>query len=632
MLSAGGNVVEKILIIDDSKMMVKILSDILGQDYDVFTLTSGNEAVQTAKSINPSLILLDIIMPGLSGFDVISDLKKCDETMEIPVIFLTGVTDDSEEERGFKLGAVDYITKPFHPTTVKARVRSHVNMFVDRKQLYREREYSNTILRITDDAIFDYDIDARTVRFSQNFAAKFDIPEFHENFPEALIKTGLIAEDSHDDVIALGYGADDTCSDESYELHLRLPTGELVWYSLNFDVISNDAGKAIRVVGKLSDITKHKEKMDDLTKRAETDSLTRLFNKMETKRRIERAIHEDPDMMSALIMIDIDNFKAVNDNLGHQFGDSVIIDVARNIKKLFRSSDVVGRVGGDEFVVFMNKICSLEIVKEKTDELCQALRHTYVGGKSEYKISASIGAAISPDHGSSFDELYKMSDLALYESKRQGKDRATIYHDGIQEDAKKKNEAATDMDRLVANFFANDHIYNIFQILYETKDVSTSVMMVLEIVGNLFNIDRCYIFQSVCEDVSMVMTYEWTSAKVDKYAISMNHEISASDMIKILPLYRNEGIIYCEDVSSLGEDVRRVFLGPGEKALMQSVMYQEGKIKGLIGFSDCRNTRVWKEKDIAMLSYISRVLSIFVMKKQISNELIESYHKLPADV
>ena len=126
---------ERILIIDDSVANIKILSNILAKDYKVSICKSGKEGIKQAIEQSPILILLDIIMPEMDGFEVIKELKFIDSTKDIPIIFITSLTDDENEERGFSLGAVDYITKPFNPIIVKARVKTHSDLYAYRKKI-----------------------------------------------------------------------------------------------------------------------------------------------------------------------------------------------------------------------------------------------------------------------------------------------------------------------------------------------------------------------------------------------------------------------------------------------------------------------------------------------------------------
>lgn len=123
----------RILIIDDSMLQGKALENILKDEYQVTLNTSGVQGIETAKSLKPTLILLDVIMPGMDGFETLIALKNTYSTRNIPIILITSLADTEKEEKGLTLGAVDYITKPFNPGIIKARVRTHVQLYSYRK-------------------------------------------------------------------------------------------------------------------------------------------------------------------------------------------------------------------------------------------------------------------------------------------------------------------------------------------------------------------------------------------------------------------------------------------------------------------------------------------------------------------
>jgi diguanylate cyclase (GGDEF)-like protein len=117
-----------LLIVDDENISIKVLVDILGPGYTIYTAASGQNAIEKAKECNPDLILLDIMMPDVDGYHTLSELKKCEETSKIPVIFITGLDSDEDEEKALSLNASDYITKPINPMIVKLRVRNQIQI------------------------------------------------------------------------------------------------------------------------------------------------------------------------------------------------------------------------------------------------------------------------------------------------------------------------------------------------------------------------------------------------------------------------------------------------------------------------------------------------------------------------
>ena len=138
-----------VLIIDDEPNNITELTDILEKDYDVFAVVDSTEAVEAALEVLPSVILLDIIMPDIDGYEIITELKKHDNTSNIPVIFITGLDSAEAEERGLALGAADYISKPFHAPIVKLRVKNQISI-LERYAIERDL---NTVLKLQSDLV-----------------------------------------------------------------------------------------------------------------------------------------------------------------------------------------------------------------------------------------------------------------------------------------------------------------------------------------------------------------------------------------------------------------------------------------------------------------------------------------------
>lgn len=170
-----------------------------------------------------------------------------------------------------------------------------------------------------------------------------------------------------------------------------------------------------------------------LNTQANIDRLTGIYNKLSFEENAGEGERH------AVILLDVDNFKGVNDDLGHAYGDKVLADIGNILRLTFNSSDCLGRIGGDEFGVLLNIPANrqtdfLTLINEKCHALCDAFHNNYTGSSGDYKISASIGAAVFPDDGKTFAELYRCADAALYSSKHKGKDTFTIYSDVKESD------------------------------------------------------------------------------------------------------------------------------------------------------------------------------------------------------
>lgn len=201
------------------------------------------------------------------------------------------------------------------------------------------------------------------------------------------------------------------------------------WMRIKAQIFFWKSDQALHLITYRQNIDAEKNREISLLEKAQMDLLSGLYNKKTVEEIIARSLKADSQTESrhALFLFDIDNFKTINDNLGHSFGDLVITEFAAGLKDQFRDTDIIGRIGGDEFVVLMKNCGSNEHISEKLREVCAQLGREYHGAKKNYLVSASVGAAVFPDHGKTYEALYEKADNALYISKAHGKNIFTIY-------------------------------------------------------------------------------------------------------------------------------------------------------------------------------------------------------------
>lgn len=192
------------------------------------------------------------------------------------------------------------------------------------------------------------------------------------------------------------------------------------WETASIMSMERRNGVPITVLFAIQDVTAMKERERKLEKWAATDGLTMFLNKTATNQAIDAALKQDPLSQFAFFMFDIDHFKEANDQFGHAFGDKVIIQFADTIRRCFRSSDLLGRVGGDEFAV-LAKTPDPTWARERAKLLSESLDQVIVDGDSRWHMTASIGVAFAPDNGTTYQELYQHADQILYVVKRGGR-------------------------------------------------------------------------------------------------------------------------------------------------------------------------------------------------------------------
>ena len=287
----------KILIVDDDEMMIMMARHILATKYEVATATTGAEAVEIFERERPDMVLSDLMMPEMDGYELYRILQKKSNSV-VPVMFMSANEDEESEIKGFEQGAADYIRKPLRP-----------------------------------------------------------------------------------------------------------------------DVL-------LRRVGNIID---NLDKIHDLEIKSSTDSLTKMLNKSSAQREIGDAVKKSA---GALLMIDLDSFKLVNDIYGHNIGDKILIRFAELIKSVVRAEDLVGRMGGDEFIAFLQNVADEKILRNKTAFLNEQIliaAKKLMGDDMQIPLGVSIGAVFVPGEGRDFTTLYKKADKALYEVKQNGKHGLSVF-------------------------------------------------------------------------------------------------------------------------------------------------------------------------------------------------------------
>ncbi|MBQ7584426.1 MAG: diguanylate cyclase [Lachnospiraceae bacterium] len=295
------------------------------------------------------------------------------------------------------------------------------------EQLYIETERFKLIEEAIDNVEYDYDVDSDNLSVSR----KDNSGVRHWKNVDSAFRGGqafrFIHCDDLDVVKSVFGSAMKTAGKGVVEYRMAFEGDTFLWYRLNYASFEGKNERIIRVVGSAKDITAEKLEQERLRTEAERDGMTGLLNK--TAMQLYCAAHlskSDFNDCHALFMIDTDNFKSVNDTLGHGVGDDTIRFVADNIRNVFRDTDLVGRMGGDEFMVLMSHT-TLEIARDRAQRLNDKIRSDVKGADESVHISCSIGIAFFAKDGEDYDTLFRAADSALYEAKESGKDSYRIY-------------------------------------------------------------------------------------------------------------------------------------------------------------------------------------------------------------
>ncbi len=210
----------------------------------------------------------------------------------------------------------------------------------------------------------------------------------------------------------------------------------LRWVRSTISSTKNEkTGDIIAVLTIIDDIHDAKVTELKLKRKAETDPLVGAYNKKTTEILIRN--HLELNQFGVLFMIDLDNFKSINDNFGHAYGDEVLKEVYGKLTHHFRTGDIIGRIGGDEFIVFLKGIIPIEDILKKATEVCKSIHVTYTQNGVSVEISSSVGISLCPLHANTFEDLYHMADMAMYTCKKESKNGYAIYNQSCVNQSKK---------------------------------------------------------------------------------------------------------------------------------------------------------------------------------------------------
>ena len=211
-----------------------------------------------------------------------------------------------------------------------------------------------------------------------------------------------------------------------YDFMISNDAQNYYWMRITAKIFYWDSDQSVRMFIYRQNIDAQKRQESKLLEQMKRDSMSGLYNKAASQKQICTLLRENPGKLYAFIMLDIDNFKQINDVYGHAAGDMVIADFAGRLSELFGPGQLVGRIGGDEFTAFV-PAPDKRWIQQKAEKMVHRLSYELGEGSRKYKISASIGIAVAPEHGEDFDTLYHKADAALYHTKANGKNGYTIY-------------------------------------------------------------------------------------------------------------------------------------------------------------------------------------------------------------
>lgn len=423
-----------LLLVDDSPSNLHVLAAILRDDYRLRTATDGKTALQMlAEGERPEVILLDLMMPGMSGQEVLQRLRQMPGGADIPVLLVTADASEAAEVMLLEEGADDYLIKPVVPAVLRARVRTQLR----RRAAEQRLRLADEVLRNTGEGIVITDAQRRILDVNPAYCRMMGYER-----EEVLGKTpSTFSSGRHD---ASFYRSMWQSLDENGqwvgEIWDRRKDGSEFPKWLVINAVRDEQGMTTHYIGIFSDISVLKTAEAKLQELAFHDPLTGLSNRLLFRDRVEQeiAISHRNQQQAAVLFLDLDRFKNVNDTLGHDAGDQLLKLVSERMRGAIRNNDTVARQGGDEFMVLLRDIHSTEDAALVAGHIIKQLQSPFMLGAQEVHIGTSIGIALYPEDGRDFDALTKHADVAMYHAKANGGEQFSFFNDTMNVRARER--------------------------------------------------------------------------------------------------------------------------------------------------------------------------------------------------
>ena len=430
-----------VLVVDDDPITRTLARESLEQgEFAVEEAEDGEAGLEAFERLRPSIVLLDVMMPELDGFEACVALRGLEGGEHIPVLMMTGLDDAESINRAFEVGATDFITKPIAWPMLVHRVRYLLRAnraFLDLTQ--SEARLANA-QRIAKLGHWDWDLATGEVQRSEEIYSivgrtRDEFPPTHKAFLDTL---HVDDRPLFDEAIE---GALRRRQPFSLDFRVIRPDGSVRIVHNQGEIAYDGAGNAIRMLGTTQDITERKRAEEQIRQLVLYDSLTGLPNRNLFKEQLNHALTRAgrSGEMLAVLLLDLNRFKRVNETLGYQLGDALLRETANRLAKTLRQADYVARhdpddavmvahQGADEFSVLLAGIDDVQDVNKVVRRILEVVSRPYHLGGNEVVVGANIGIAIHPLDGQDADGLQDNARAAMYYANQQGRDNYQFYN------------------------------------------------------------------------------------------------------------------------------------------------------------------------------------------------------------
>ncbi len=469
--------------------------------------------------------------------------------------------------------------------------------------------YYNFLDKLTDSYYFNIDLLNETFTSSEKFANLISMPKTTFLFPDDFINKNMITKEDITHIFN-----NENKPDTVYYGEFRLKTSlEEKVFLMRYKVVYCEETPN-HILGKLTDITGQSLNLNTIPNEKKFDKLTLLYNKNIAYDLIRNSLtSKTANQTSALILVDLRGFNYINDTLGNLYGDAVLSEYAKLLKNTFREIDIISRIGGDDFLIFMKDYNSDSLLIQKLEKIHNLFSSPYVDNSREIKVSADIGVAISSNE-SSLRSLLNKSSLALENSKNDDDIFYTLYNDNQEDTEFKTNLSPINSFKSNQENFSENMSSYVFNLLYKSANFESAIQSVLHLINDHFNFSSSFITEF--SDDSRFLNTNYSFSPNNKTLSHLLKNTSVTDFLFITVPIINSGSLIIDSHSETDEGIIAILNENSVRSLISFSLIDDGNTIGFISFTTDEAIRFFTDEQFNKLESAAKVISVFLAKNR----------------
>jgi|GEM_PF-443967 len=492
--------------------------------------------------------------------------------------------------------------------------------FNNEQQLKLDRERYRVLLSNLGSAVWEYNInrDEMQILYRHNSDGNF---ERIKDYRTTLIRNGYIHPDHINSYLELCDSLRSGAESINTELRLKNNNGNYHWYNVSGQPVRDENGITVSYIGQIKRINE--------VNHAETpvlpdsfDALTHLCNRYTFESLVNSVLRGmNRDSHGALFVLNVDNFQRINSELGRLFGDALLIELSESLKTLFPEDSLVCRISGDEFAVYIRDYDSEERVFELAGAVCGCVKHCFINTEQSESVTCCVGVALSPVHGSSFEQLFFRADSALIYAKHRGPGNYYVYSSEIDDMLAELSSRHTHIDQPAANAPSlsvrdDSLISQVVDILFESRELSSSINLIISLLGRRFKLDRAYVLE-LSEDMEhATITYNWQSEQLESIR-PQSIILPISEAKEHIHCIARDEYFLCNDMHSYAKDkpsISELNEQYHVNAMLQCPIIDGNDLLGCFSYVISRDGEGFNESEARQILMITKIITGYLVR------------------